>query len=379
MLRAAAKNYNDVTVIVDVDDYSRILNEFVDNKGEISEKVRFDLAVKAFEHTAAYDSIVANYLGKLVDNNEESGFPRRFNCQFKKKQEMRYGENPHQRAAFYINTDLSPDRHSHNVSSAIQLQGKEMSYNNITDTDAALECVKQFEGVACVIVKHANPCGVAIAENQLLAYERAYSTDAESAFGGIIAFNTTLERATADKIIGQQFVEVIIAPEVSNEAREMLSGKQNIRVLETGKWKMEVIDSGNGIDANLDFKKVKGGLLLQDIDARLYNALDVVTKRSPDDFEMRDLLFAWKVAKFVKSNAIIYAGNQMTIGVGAGQMSRVNSARIAAIKADHAGLKVEGAVMASDAFFPFRDGLDNAAAAGIKAVIQPGDQCATMK
>ena len=199
-------------------------------------------------------------------------------------------------AAFYINTDLSPDRHSHNVSSAIQLQGKEMSYNNITDTDAALECVKQFEGVACVIVKHANPCGVAIAENQLLAYERAYSTDAESAFGGIIAFNTTLERATADKIIGQQFVEVIIAPEVSNEAREMLSGKQNIRVLETGKWKMEVIDSGNGIDANLDFKKVKGGLLLQDIDARLYNALDVVTKRSPDDFEMRDLLFAWKVA-----------------------------------------------------------------------------------
>jgi phosphoribosylaminoimidazolecarboxamide formyltransferase/IMP cyclohydrolase len=370
MLRAAAKNYTDVTVVVDVEDYERVLAELNQNQGEISGALRFDLAVKAFEHTAAYDSVVANYLGTMVARNSESGFPRTFNSQFVKKQELRYGENPHQSAAFYVSS-ASTDSITANVSNATQLQGKEMSYNNIADTDAALECVKQFDdGPACVIVKHANPCGVAISEYQLLAYERAYSTDPESAFGGIIAFNTALEEATAQKIVSQQFVEVIIAPEVLESARDVLLEKQNIRVLETGNLVEKPKDGMR--DKGLDLKKVTGGLLVQDIDTRLYETLDVVTKRSPDETEMKDLLFAWKVAKFVKSNAIIYAHNQMIIGVGAGQMSRVNSARIAAIKAEHAGLKVDGAIMASDAFFPFRDGLDNAAAVGIRAVIQPG-------
>jgi phosphoribosylaminoimidazolecarboxamide formyltransferase/IMP cyclohydrolase len=370
MLRAAAKNYTDVTVVVDVRDYERVLLELTRNQGEVTRELRFDLAVKAFEHTAGYDSVVANYLGTMIPKNGDSGFPRTFNTQFVKKQEMRYGENPHQRAAFYASR-TNANGTSPNVACATQLQGKEMSYNNIADTDAALECVKQFESnPACVIVKHANPCGVAISKSQLIAYERAYSTDPESAFGGIIAFNTALEGVTAQKIVSQQFVEVIIAPEVSESARDVLLEKQNIRVLETGK--LDDQPGASSREKGLDFKKVTGGLLVQDIDTRLYETLDVVTKRSPDEKEMNDLLFAWKVAKFVKSNAIIYAHNQMTIGVGAGQMSRVNSARIAAIKAEHAGLKVAGAIMASDAFFPFRDGLDNAAAAGIRAVIQPG-------
>lgn len=389
MLRAAAKNYTDVTVVVDVGDYARVLSEIEGNQGKVSKALRFDLAVKAFEHTAAYDGVVANYLGRWVDDgdNEVLGdlpstdFPRTYSSQYTKKQNMRYGENPHQRAAFYVETQTSDEQSSTNaanVSGAIQLQGKALSYNNIADTDTAIECAKQFSGgSACVIVKHANPCGVACADNQLQAYERAYSTDAESAFGGIIAFNATLEAATAEKIIAQQFVEVIVAPEISMAARELLAEKQNLRVLETGPWdgiESNDMKSKGGAEngEHLEFKKVSGGLLIQEKDIQLFDRLDLVTKRAPSDAEMQDLLFAWKVAKFVKSNAIVYASNQMTVGVGAGQMSRVNSARIAAIKAQAAGLEVENAVMASDAFFPFRDGLDNAASVGIRAVIQPG-------
>ncbi len=373
MLRAAAKNHAHVTVVVEVEDYQRVMEEMSNNNGGVSDALRFDLGVKAFEHTSRYDGAIANYLGAINHATDSQGgsasFPRTFNLQFQRKQEMRYGENPHQNAVFYID----PVNKNPGVSSAKQLQGKDLSYNNIADTDAAIECVKQFsKQPTCVIVKHANPCGVAQADSALEAYQKAYSTDPESAFGGIIAFNCILDGETASKIGGQQFVEVIVAPQVSAEARESLSPRQNIRVLETGFWNKDSAGiSAPGI-AGFEFKKVCGGLLVQDADALLYDSLEVVTKRKPDEQELSDLVFGWKVAKFVKSNAIIYASDKMTIGVGAGQMSRVNSARIAAIKAEHAGLNVTGAVMASDAFFPFRDGLDNAAAVGIRAVIQPG-------
>jgi phosphoribosylaminoimidazolecarboxamide formyltransferase/IMP cyclohydrolase len=275
---------------------------------------------------------------------------------------MRYGENPHQQAAFYIETGVDEA----SIATARQLQGKELSYNNIADTDAALECVKQFdEGPACVIVKHANPCGVALGDSLLQAYERAFATDPESAFGGIIAVNAELDGDTAKAIVERQFVEVIIAPKVSAEAAAAVAAKKNVRLLECGFWSKEPA-------ARLDFKRVNGGLLVQDCDLLLAGELKVVTRRTPTEKEMQDLLFSWRVAKFVKSNAIVYGRDGMTIGVGAGQMSRVNSARIAAIKAEHAGLDVKGSAMASDAFFPFRDGIDNAAAAGVTAVIQPG-------
>ncbi len=366
MLRSAAKNHADVTVVVDSADYARVTEDIQSRGGDVSLQLRFDLALKAFEHTASYDGAIANYLGK-ISGGESGNFSRTFNLQYVKKQQMRYGENPHQGAVFYID----PENAVPGISSAVQLQGKELSYNNIADTDAALECVKQFpEAQACVIVKHANPCGVAVSTGQADAYQRAFDTDPESAFGGIIAFNSPLESETAEKIIAQQFVEVIIAPEVTGAAREILSGKSNVRVLESGFWDSDH-DSAPA-SGRFDFKKVSGGLLVQDSDGPLYSGLDAVSRRSPTEEEMRDLVFAWKVAKYVKSNAIVYAYGQMTIGVGAGQMSRVNSARIALIKAEHAGLDVSGAVMASDAFFPFRDGLDNAAAAGIRAVIQPG-------
>jgi phosphoribosylaminoimidazolecarboxamide formyltransferase/IMP cyclohydrolase len=284
------------------------------------------------------------------------------NLQFVKAQGMRYGENPHQNAAFYVEAGAKEA----SIATAKQLQGKELSYNNIGDADAALECVKQFDAApTCVIVKHANPCGVAYGKNLLEAYDRAYQTDPESAFGGIIAFNGELDAETMKTIVERQFVEVIIAPTVSAAAVEIAAAKKNVRVLECGMWPSEP-------SKRLDFKRVNGGLLVQEADLALTNEIKVVTKRAPTEAEMRDLLFAWRVAKYVKSNAIVYAKDSMTIGVGAGQMSRVNSARIAAIKAEHAGLKVPGSVMASDAFFPFRDGIDNAAAAGIKAVIQPG-------
>ncbi|MET0013800.1 MAG: bifunctional phosphoribosylaminoimidazolecarboxamide formyltransferase/IMP cyclohydrolase [Sedimenticola sp.] len=361
MLRAAAKNHADVTVVVDADDYGRILEEMDQNGGSVTDATRFDLAVKTFEHTSNYDGAIANYLGTRLAE-KPSDFPRTINLQYRQVQTMRYGENPHQKAAFFVERD-QPEAC---ISTARQLQGKELSYNNIADTDAALECVKQYaESPTCVIVKHANPCGVAQGDNLLHAYDRAYSTDPESAFGGIIAFNEELDAETAQAIVDRQFVEVIIAPRVSAAAVDVVSSKKNVRLLECGDWTSEVIH-------RLDFKRVNGGLLVQDADLAIYNDLKVVTKRTPTEQEMTDLIFTWRVAKFVKSNAIVYGKDGMTIGVGAGQMSRVNSARIAGIKAEHAGLEVPGSVMASDAFFPFRDGLDNAAEAGIRAVIQPG-------
>lgn len=364
MVRAAAKNYRDTTIVVNANDYQRVLDSMAENDGLIDLPTRFDLAVKAFEHTAHYDGAIANYLGTLTHDAEEpETFPRTFNSQFIKVEDMRYGENPHQKAAFY--TEKNPPEGT--VSSAKQLQGKALSYNNIADTDAALECVKVFDLPACVIVKHANPCGVATGADILEAYNRAYETDPTSAFGGIIAFNRKLDSATARSIIERQFVEVIIAPEVDVEAAAVLQDKQNIRVLSAGQL--------SAIQAPfLDFKRVNGGLLVQDSDIRTVDVseLKVVTDRAPTEQEMADLQFAWKVGKFVKSNAIVYAKNAQTIGVGAGQMSRVYSARIAGIKAADEGLEVRGSVMASDAFFPFRDGIDAAASAGITAVIQPG-------
>ena len=361
MLRAAAKNHTSVTVIVSNDDYQPVLDEMDANNGCLSDATRFKLATGAFEHTARYDGLIANYLGAIVENGKPEGLPRTFNMQFRKSQSMRYGENPHQDAAFFVEKHAGETT----IANAEQLQGKELSYNNIADTDAALECVKQFaDAPACVIVKHANPCGVAYGDSTLEAYDKAYTTDPESAFGGIIAFNQELDAETAEAIVDRQFVEVIIAPSISAAAVEVVAAKKNIRLLQCGQW--------GEPQQRLDFKRVNGGLLVQNADLALYNELKVVTKRQPTEEEMRDLLFGWKVAKFVKSNAIVYAANSTTIGVGAGQMSRINSARIAGIKAEHAGLEVKGSVMASDAFFPFRDGIDAAAEAGIRAVIEPG-------
>jgi phosphoribosylaminoimidazolecarboxamide formyltransferase/IMP cyclohydrolase len=368
MLRAAAKNHAWVGVVVNPSDYDRVIAELRDNAGALSNATRFDLAVSTYEHTAAYDAAIANYLGRLVparsaEETLPAAFPRTYSTQFIKSQDMRYGENPHQKAAFYV--EKHPQEAS--ISTAVQLQGKELSYNNIADTDAALECVKSFAEPACVIVKHANPCGVAIADSITRAYELAFQTDPTSAFGGIIAFNRALDAATAQAIISRQFTEVIIAPSVSAEALQVLAAKQNVRVLSCGQWAAQPGPA-------LDYKRVNGGLLVQDRDIHQLSAADlkVVTRRKPAPQEVADLLFAWKVATFVKSNAIVYCRNNQTIGIGAGQMSRVYSARIAGIKAADEGLEVAGSVMASDAFFPFRDGIDAAAAAGIRAVIQPG-------
>ena len=361
MVRSAAKNHQDVTIVVDAADYPRILAEMQANNGCTEYKTRFDLAIKAFEHTARYDAAIANHFGQFVAGGEPQ-FPRTYTRQYRKLQGMRYGENPHQNAAFYAETPAVPA----SIANTKQVQGKELSYNNVADTDAALECVKVFSETACVIVKHANPCGVATGVSTLEAYEKAFATDPESAFGGIIAFNRALDEATARAIVDRQFVEVIIAPSVDESALPVLAQKTNVRVLTTAGW--------DATAPALDIKQVNGGILLQDRDLGLITEADVrvVSKRTPSPSEMADLLFAWRVAKFVKSNAIVYAKNQQTVGVGAGQMSRVNSARIAAIKAEHAGLEVKGSVMASDAFFPFRDGIDNAAGVGIAAVIQPG-------
>jgi len=361
MLRSAAKNNADVTVLVDPADYRVVLDEMKTSGGQVAKTTNFRLAVKVYQHTAAYDGAISNWLGKKL-GEDDALFPPVLTLQYRKAQGMRYGENPHQGAAFYVERDVREA----SIATARQLQGKALSYNNIGDTDAALECVKQFtEGPACVIVKHANPCGVAIGATLFEAYDRAYKTDPESAFGGIIAVNRELDVATAEAICERQFVEVIIAPKVSMAASEIIAGKKNVRLLECGMWPERSAP-------RLDLKRVNGGMLAQDTDLDLYAELKVVSKRQPTEQEMKDLLFAWRVAKFVKSNAIVYGKGNMTIGVGAGQMSRVNSARIAAIKAEHAGLEVKGAVMASDAFFPFRDSIDNAAKVGISAVIQPG-------
>ncbi len=363
MLRAAAKNHAWVTVVVDAGDYETVLEE-LRASGSVSAATRFRLAAKAFEHTARYDGAIASYLGAR-DGTESppAPFPRTLNLQYEKSQEMRYGENPHQSAAFYVEhagVEAS-------VATARQLQGKALSYNNVADTDAALECVKSFEEPACVIVKHANPCGVAVGGNIHDAYDRAFRTDPTSAFGGIIAVNRPLDAATAAAILERQFVEVIVAPRVEGAAIEPLASKENVRVLECGEFPVAP-------RAAFDFKRVAGGLLVQDRDAGAVTAeaLEVVTRRAPTEAELRDLLFAWKVVKFVKSNAIVYCRDGMTIGIGAGQMSRVYSAKIAGIKAMDEGLEVRGSVLASDAFFPFRDGIDAAAGAGITAVIEPG-------
>ena len=366
MVRAAAKNYRNTTVVVNSSDYQRVLQAMAENNGAVDLSTRFDLAISAFEYTAHYDDAIANYLGTLIpmgEDDEPVTFPRTLNSQFIKAEDLRYGENPHQKAAFY--TEKNPP--SGTVASAHQLQGKALSYNNIADTDTALECVKSFELPTCVIVKHANPCGVATGTDVLEAYNRAYETDPTSAFGGIIAFNRKLDASTAQTIIERQFVEVIIAPEIDAEAMAVLQNKQAIRVLSAGQLSSTAAPF-------IDYRRVNGGLLVQDADIRVGDPdeLQVVTDRSPSEQEMVDLLFAWKVAKFVKSNAIVYARHAQTIGIGAGQMSRVYSARIAGIKAADEGLEVRGSVMASDAFFPFRDGIDAAASAGITAVIQPG-------
>ena len=363
MVRSAAKNHKDVAVLVNNSDYAEVVEELKKNQGQLKYQTRYELMVKAFEHTAGYDGMIANHFGARGTDNTARDFSNTCNMQYFKTQEMRYGENPHQKAAFY--TEASPTEAS--VATAKQLQGKELSFNNIADTDAALECVKQFDEPACVIVKHANPCGVAVAADIGAAYELAFATDPESAFGGIIAFNRELDSKTARAICEKQFVEVIIAPTVSADASAVVAEKKNVRLLACGMW-----DSQRPND--FDYKRVNGGLLIQDRDNGMVceRDLKVASKRIPTSSEMSDMLFAWKVAKMVKSNAIIYAKNNQTIGVGAGQMSRINSARIASIKAEHAGLDVVGAVMASDAFFPFRDGIDNAGKAGISCIIQPG-------
>ncbi|MCP5158224.1 MAG: bifunctional phosphoribosylaminoimidazolecarboxamide formyltransferase/IMP cyclohydrolase [Gammaproteobacteria bacterium] len=364
MLRAAAKNHAAVTVVVDADDYERVLTELRTGHGAVSAALRFDLAVKVFEHTARYDGAIANHLGAMQTDGERDPFPRTYSVQFRKTQDMRYGENPHQGAAFYV----EPQPTEACIATAHQYQGKELSYNNVADTDAALECIKGFAAPACVIVKHANPCGVAVGETLLDAYNRAYQADPTSAFGGIIAFNRPLDEMTAKTIVERQFVEVIIAPEVLPEALIVTAGKQNVRVLACGHW-----DTDHRVPG-WDYKRVTGGLLVQDRDlGRIaLSELKVVTQRKPSDEEMADLLFTWQVVKFVKSNAIVYGRDGMILGVGAGQMSRVFSAHIAAMKAREEKLNLTGAAMASDAFFPFRDGIDLAAELGITAVIQPG-------
>ena len=356
MLRSSAKNHKSVTVIVDSSDFQLVLDE-LNASGNTSLKTRKKLALKTFEHTAQYDGAIANFLGE-----EEDGFSNTLNFQFIKSQALRYGENPHQRAAFYTDSNLEEV----SIANSKQIQGKPLSYNNLADADAALQCVRDFDKPSCVIIKHANPCGVASRKDILTAYQSAYQTDPTSAFGGIIAFNRELDILTAKVIINQQFVEVIIAPKINIATLKILAKKENIRVLECGELGRP--------KTTFDFKKVSGGLLVQDNDIELINVdnLKCVTTIKPSDSEMHDLIFAWKVAKSVKSNAIVYVKNQMTIGIGAGQMSRIYSAKIAGIKAADENLEVEGSVMASDAFFPFRDGIDAAANAGISSIIHPG-------
>ena len=357
MIRAASKNHRDVAVVVDPDDYDKVIAAI--EGGKIDEQYRRALAAKAYAHTASYDTAITQYLSSTID---EVAADEKFLYSGTLAETLRYGENPHQSAAFYRDQKVPAGT----LAGATQHQGKALSYNNIADSDAALGCVSQFSEPACVIVKHANPCGVAVDSSIGLAYERAFATDPTSAFGGIIAFNRPLDAATAKSIIDRQFVEVIVAPEIESDAYAVLAEKKNVRVLETGAVATQT--------AGFDFKKVSGGLLVQSTDLGEIQESDltVVTDKTPDAAQMRDLLFAWKVAKFVKSNAIVFCRDGMTIGVGAGQMSRVYSTKIAAIKAADEGLAVDGSAMASDAFFPFRDGIDAAAATGISTIIQPG-------
>ena len=359
MLRAAAKNFRDVAVATDPVQYPEIVQAL--QAGGVSAEQRFRLAVAAFDHVARYDAAISNHLSALGATGESVRFPDQLNLGYTKVDDLRYGENPHQGAAFYREIQPAPG----SLASFRQLQGKALSYNNLADADAAWECVSQFEGPACVIVKHANPCGVALAQSPLMAYERAFQTDPTSAFGGIIAFNRPLDGDAAQAIVSRQFVEVILAPEIRPGALRATGAKGNVRVLEI---------PAAEVPPGLDFRHIGGGLLVQDADTGSLAQVELrcVTARAPTEQEERDLRFAWQVAKFVKSNAIVYARDEQTVGVGAGQMSRVYSAKIAGIKAADEGLRVAGSVMASDAFFPFRDGIDAAAEAGITAVIQPG-------
>ena len=366
MLRAAAKNWPDVGVVIEPADYAQVLAEL--DAGGLTRKTKFALARKVYAHTAAYDGMITNYLSSLEPGAEERTaavparveYPEVYNLQLLKTQDMRYGENPHQSAAFYRERQPAPGT----LAQWVQLQGKELSFNNIADADAAWECVKTFDAPACVIIKHANPCGVAVGAHALEAYSKALKTDPTSAFGGIIAFNQPLDGAAAEAV-AKQFVEVIIAPSITAEARAVFAPKQNVRLLE-----VPLSKAGNA----LDFKRVGGGMLLQSADAKNVGLgeLKVVTTLQPSAQQMEDLMFAWKVAKFVKSNAIVFCAGGMTMGVGAGQMSRIDSARIASIKAENAGLTLAGSAVASDAFFPFRDGLDVVVDAGASCVIQPG-------
>ncbi len=363
MLRSSAKNHKDVVVICDPDDYGRVLDEMKANQGQVGYDTRFTLAKKVFAHSAQYDGAITNYLSSLGEDKAHatrSAYPQTLNLHFEKVQDMRYGENPHQSAAFY--RDVAPLAGS--LANYTQLQGKELSYNNIADADAAWECVKTFEESACVIIKHANPCGVAVGADALEAYGKAFQTDPTSAFGGIIAFNRELDGKAAEAV-AKQFVEVLIAPAFTAEARQVFAAKQNVRLLQ--------IPLGQAVNA-YDFKRVGGGLLLQSPDAKnvVQSELKVVSKKQPTPQQLQDLMFAWRVAKFVKSNAIVFCANGMTLGVGAGQMSRIDSARIASIKAQNAGLSLVGSAVASDAFFPFRDGLDVVVDAGATSVIHPG-------
>jgi phosphoribosylaminoimidazolecarboxamide formyltransferase/IMP cyclohydrolase len=359
MLRAAAKNHGGVAVVVDPQDYRRVLAEIREH-GVVGDATRFELARKVFAHTAQYDGAIANWLGGVRTDGAHDPYPTTLTLQFEKVQAMRYGENPHQSAAFYRDPKAAPGTLAH----WHQLQGKALSYNNIADADAAWECVKTFEEAACVIVKHANPCGVAIGASGAEAYAKAFATDPTSAFGGIIAFNRPLDGAAAEQV-ARQFVEVLIAPGFDEAARHAFAAKQNVRLLE-----IPIARASN----HVDLKRVGGGLLVQGPDEWNLEpeGLKVVTRRAPTDAQLRDLLFAWRVAKYVKSNAIVFCGEGRTLGVGAGQMSRIDSARIASIKAGNAALSLAGSVVASDAFFPFRDGLDVVVDAGAVAVIQPG-------
>lgn len=361
MLRAAAKNHAHVSVVVDPADYASLLDAF--GAGGTTLPLRRQLAAKAYAHTARYDGMVASWIGARADGDDVQEFPPTLHLSMQRRQSLRYGENPHQAGALYV--EMHPPQGS--IAVAKLVSGKALSYNNIADADAALECVKSFQRPACVIVKHANPCGAAVADDIGAAYERAYQCDATSAFGGIIAFNRELDAQTAQTVLARQFVEVVIAPSVGHDVARVFARKPNVRLMVTGSWPRHSATS-------LDYKRIGGGLLVQsaDSDGLTQADLRIVSASAPTIGELDDLLFAWRVAMHVKSNAIVYARDRATIGIGAGQMSRVISARIAGIKAADAQLEVAGSVMASDAFFPFRDGIDAAAAAGIRAVIQPG-------
>jgi phosphoribosylaminoimidazolecarboxamide formyltransferase/IMP cyclohydrolase len=367
MVRSAAKNWKDVAVLTDASQYAPVLAE-LQSAGKLSDTTRFALSVAAFNRISNYDAAISDYLSSLQGDGSRALFPAQSNGRFVKLQDLRYGENPHQQAAFY--RDLYPAPGS--LAVARQLQGKELSYNNIADADAAWECVKSFEASACVIVKHANPCGVAVGASPLEAYGKAFQTDPTSAFGGIIAFNRPVDGAAATAV-SKQFVEVLMAPAFTDEALEVFKAKANVRLLQIALPPGGATDWANGRNM-MDAKRVGSGLLLQTADNRVLSRseLSFPTKLKPTDAQLDDLLFAWTVAKYVKSNAIVFCGGGMTLGVGAGQMSRIDSARIASIKAGHAGLSLQGSAVASDAFFPFRDGLDVVVEQGAACVIQPG-------